>query len=560
MEQVFTSYSRRDLELVDAIVAKLAEAGLRVWIDREAIQAGNTWRVQIVEAIDNCYAFVLMFSPNSAASDNVRREIDLTFESERAIFLVMLEPVKVPATMRYQLAGLQSINVQKLGFDKAVGQLIEALKEHIAKFEPAVPPATRQVEMVIQGVDLSSFSPEKQQQLLDFISQLTNADRSQVQLAKLAAGSVHAFVDMPSRAAYELKTAALNRDPRFKELGIVSLRLTGDKKFVSIPHGKLTLAATVSPLLALWWKVPALFSSVLGATGGKIVTLALGAALVAGAGTAASKALAPVPAPSPTATPTTALTATLEPSPASSSTEIPTGTSTSTQTATATLTPTDTLTPTSSPSPVPTYLTLRGVPLRTIACNYGPGDIYLYQEAMNPRYQMDVFGKAQIYYRGREQTWLYTQADGFQRKCFVNAADVQLKGGGLQDLKTVYPGEVKLPPSSLWPAPQNVKAERQGDQVTITWDFYDLPGGERERTDENKPRYLLELWLCRDGELQFTPTGSWDLTTPRSTLRVQDEAGCSEPSHGVIYLAEKHGYEGPVKIPWPAYPVPTATP
>lgn len=68
---------------------------------------------------------------------------------------------------------------------------------------------------------------------------------------------------------------------------------------------------------------------------------------------------------------------------------------------------------------------------------------------------------------------------------------------------------------------------------------------------------MLELWLCKDGELQFTPTGSWDLTVPRSTLQVQDEAGCSEPSRGIIYLAEKHGYAGPVKIPWPAYPAPT---
>ena len=184
--------------------------------------------------------------------------------------------------------------------------------------------------------------------------------------------------------------------------------------------------------------------------------------------------------------------------------------------------------------------------MRQIVCNYGPGDIYLYQEAMNPRYQMDVFGKALIHYRGKEQTWLYTQADGFQLKCFVNAADVELMGGRLEDLKVVYPGEVTLPPSSLWPEPQNVKAERLGEQVTITWDFYDLPVGERETEDETKPRYLLELWLCKDGELQFTPTGSWDLTQPRSTLSVSDEAGCSEPSHGVIYLAEKHGYEGPV--------------
>src|SRR5512145_2963079 len=97
MAQVLTSYSRRDTETVDTIVAKMAQAGSSVWIDREAIKAGNTWRVQIVQAIDTCNAFVLMLSPNSAASDNVRKEIDLAQDSGRTLFVVMLEPLKLPA-------------------------------------------------------------------------------------------------------------------------------------------------------------------------------------------------------------------------------------------------------------------------------------------------------------------------------------------------------------------------------------------------------------------------------------------------------------------------------
>src|SRR5512133_3298819 len=225
MTQVFTSYSRRDTEAVDMIVGKMSEAGIRVWIDREAIKAGNTWRVQIVQAIDTCTAFVLVLSPNSAASDNVRKEIDLSQDAGRTIFAVMLEPVKLPAEIRYQLAGLQFIDVQMLGFDKAVNQLIETVREHLSKFEPVEPPSSRQAELVIQGVDLSAFTPEKQEQLLDFISKLTSADRSQLQVANLTAGSVHAFIEMPALAAFELKTLALNRDPRFKQMGIVALKL-----------------------------------------------------------------------------------------------------------------------------------------------------------------------------------------------------------------------------------------------------------------------------------------------------------------------------------------------
>src|SRR5688500_8535561 len=194
MAEIFTSYSRRDTETVDTIVGKMTQAGIHVWIDRADIKAGNTWRVQIVQAIDTCPGFVLMLSPNSAASDNVRKEIDLSQDSGRTIFAVMLEPTKLPAEIRYQLAGLQFIDVQMLGRDEAVDRLIETVREHIAKFAPAEEPETRQAELVIQGVDLSAFTADKQAQLLDFISKLTSADRSQLQIANLTAGSVHVFV------------------------------------------------------------------------------------------------------------------------------------------------------------------------------------------------------------------------------------------------------------------------------------------------------------------------------------------------------------------------------
>ena len=35
---------------------------------------------------------------------------------------------------------------------------------------------------------------------------------------------------------------------------------------------------------------------------------------------------------------------------------------------------------------------------------------------------------------------------------------------------------------------------------------------------------------------------------------IVDESGCSEPSHGRVFLAHKDGYVGPVEINWPAHP------
>jgi hypothetical protein len=559
MAQVFTSYSRRDKETVDQIVGVIEGTGIDVWLDREDIKAGNMWRVQIVEAIDTCAAFLLMLSPNSAASDNVRKEIDLAEGSERPIFAVMLQPVKLPADIRYQLAGLQLLDVQKLGFEVAVARLIEDLKEHIKKITAAAEQSVRQVELVIQGIDLSAFGPEKQEQLLAFISNLTNADRSQIKIENVTAGSVHVFMSAPAATAYQLKTLALNRDKRFKELGITSLRLDGDKKFIHPSLGKPLLAATISPLAALWLKIPALFSPVLGATAGKALTLLLATAVLAGASIFVPAALAPAPtaAQTPTSTPTSLPTFT--PIPASSDTSVATATQTlnPTSTLTETASATETLTSTVTSTPAPIYQTLTGVianPLSNlVACRYGPGDIYLYRFGPQNGIQMDISGKAEIHTLRETQTWLWGLLDGYTDPCWVNARFVRLNGD-VSSLESVYPAKVNLPilPESgwRWPAPQNVKAFRLGDQINIYWDFYDVPLGERE--SESSPRYVLELWLCQDGQVVFAPRGAAE-----SSLRVNDQAGCAELSHGQIYLAEKHGYIGPVQIPWPPYATPT---
>jgi hypothetical protein len=547
MAEVFISYSRRDTEIVDSVVAKMSQAGMSVWIDREAIKAGNSWRVQIVQAIDTCHAFVLMLSPNSAASDNVRKEIDLSQDSGRTIFAVMLEPTKIPAEIRYQLAGLQFIDVQMLGVDGAIDLLIETVRAHLAKFAPVQEPETRQAELVIQGVDLSAFTADKQAQLLDFISRLTSADRSQLQIANLTAGSVHVFVDMPAGAAFALKTRALNRDERFKQLGIVSLKLDGDAKYVNTGSGVLTVAATTSPLMALWSRIPPLFAPMLSVPVGTLLTVLLGAAFIAGAITL-SQFQFPGAVPPSTDTPTLLAISTGYPA---TETPTPTQVATGTVTQTETITPTATATATATQSltPVPTFAILQGELVNRVACRHGPGDIYLYRFGLIPGNRMEVRGRVDRGTGRVAQTWLWGLPEFFPDVCWVNAKDIKLDGE-LSSLEVVYPDKVDLPflRDRRWPVPQNVEATRLGEEITVSWDFFDVPLGERE--SENSPRYVLEVWLCREGQVTFNPIPVYDATR----VSVIDEAGCAEPSHGRILLAEKHGYVGPVEIKWPPYP------
>ena len=257
---------------------------------------------------------------------------------------------------------------------------------------------------------------------------------------------------------------------------------------------------------------------------------------------------APVPTSTETAIPTMSPTAI--PTHLPTSTPAPTQSDTPTQTATATVTNTTTplytpsVTPTASPTLVPS-LTPTFAPIAAKVqvqsnCRYGPGGAYLYEWGLFPDVRVDIVGRNDL------GTWAYVEPWTYFDRCWVRADLLEITG----DLREAPPYYSRLPFGELYKPPTNVRASRNGDYVTIAWDPVWMT------TDDDRG-YLIEAWVCRDGQLIFTPlrTSQWEMVT----LFVQDEAGCMQPSGGRLYTAEKHGYTQWVLIPWPAYD-PTATP
>src|SRR5262245_7134367 len=100
MRHIFVSYSRTDGDVVDQIVARLEQDGFNVWIDREEVKAGELWHEAIVQAVDTAYAFILILSPGSAVSENVRKEVDLAESAHKELIPILLAPVELPANLR----------------------------------------------------------------------------------------------------------------------------------------------------------------------------------------------------------------------------------------------------------------------------------------------------------------------------------------------------------------------------------------------------------------------------------------------------------------------------
>lgn len=160
--------------------------------------------------------------------------------------------------------------------------------------------------------------------------------------------------------------------------------------------------------------------------------------------------------------------------------------------------------------------------------------------------------------RDGDQTsvWLYGLPKDYSEPCWVNAKLIQLDGDISSLEPNYYPD--KAPPkifsTDLFPAPKEIEASRSGDQVEITWVGFDPGLGDRE--SPNSPRYLVETWTCQNNQIVFMPQGVFN-----EYAVVRDEAGCSEPSHGRVFLAHRDGYIGPSEItPWPEYPTSTPTP
>ena len=234
---------------------------------------------------------------------------------------------------------------------------------------------------------------------------------------------------------------------------------------------------------------------------------------------------------SPTASPSPVIADTSTGIPASE-TFTPTPT---TQTSTAVPIPTDTPAPTETL--IPTVASLKAqVTAEKLSCRYGPGAEYLYLYALNQTANIKLIGRTDA------NNWLWV--DG-TNKCWVNAKFIEIAGDP-KSLPIVYPGLAKLPVSPYYPGPAWAKATREGNSVEITWEAVPISPGKY--ADEFMHQYIIEVWRCENGEILFETLGT---NFPFITVE-NDEAGCTISSHGFVWVQEKHGYGGPVEIPWPA--------
>ncbi len=132
--RVFISYAQQDRATADAIVRVLESRGRRCWIAPRDVAPGADWAEQIVDAIRTAPLMVLVFSPASNASPQVRRELERAVARDLPVVAFRIRDLLPTGSLEYFLGTSQ-------WFDAFAGP-IDAQIERLAAFVEAPPRST----------------------------------------------------------------------------------------------------------------------------------------------------------------------------------------------------------------------------------------------------------------------------------------------------------------------------------------------------------------------------------------------------------------------------------
>lgn len=121
---IFVSFSEQDCQAVKLLVRELQAAGHAVWSTRGANQGDRELQEQVVSGIGEARLFLLVLSPESAASERVESELELAAAKTKPIVTVLLRRTTIPENMNYTLVGAPHIDLSE-NFDTGVARLLE---------------------------------------------------------------------------------------------------------------------------------------------------------------------------------------------------------------------------------------------------------------------------------------------------------------------------------------------------------------------------------------------------------------------------------------------------
>lgn len=143
MADIFLSYNRKDIELMQRLYNDLQAEGFTVWIDEAKLEPGTpSWQRAIEQAINESRCMIVILSPDAKQSKWVEIEASIAEESGRRIFPVLARGDARNAVL-FRLRTYQWIDLQQDYQQQVKTKLLPALHKHLGKPPPITKPAEK---------------------------------------------------------------------------------------------------------------------------------------------------------------------------------------------------------------------------------------------------------------------------------------------------------------------------------------------------------------------------------------------------------------------------------
>ena len=123
---VFLSYSSKNKNVADAVVADFEQHGIRCWYAPRDIMPGQEWVSAIHDAIKRCRLFVLIYTEGSNESKQVANEVALAFNSGKTLIPFKLSNTAMSSELEYYLTRVHWLDA----VDPPLIKSIESLRNY----------------------------------------------------------------------------------------------------------------------------------------------------------------------------------------------------------------------------------------------------------------------------------------------------------------------------------------------------------------------------------------------------------------------------------------------
>jgi hypothetical protein len=153
--RTFISYSRVNKEFAIKLAQELKSDNFPIWLDQFDIPTGARWDNELENALRDCEIFLIILTPASIASENVKDEIGYAIDHGKSILPVLLEACEIPLRLRR----FQYVDFTQKSYNDGVESAKQLLETYINQ------PSLSQAGSPVASVQKTSPSVSSQKNL-----------------------------------------------------------------------------------------------------------------------------------------------------------------------------------------------------------------------------------------------------------------------------------------------------------------------------------------------------------------------------------------------------------